>query len=244
MPVSMFIALLGLALLWSGKRPRLARALTTLGLLLVLVLCYGAVSSRILAPLETRYPAWDVACADGSQPAPEFIVVLGGGHNTDPRLPASSQLASSSLVRLVEGIRLQRLYPGSTLILAGGTVFDPVPEAITMARVAADLGVAMDSVIQESGSRDTEDQARLIGELVGDAPFALVTSAAHMPRAMALFEAQGLSPYAAPTDHQVKGGGGRSPAQFFPSAWEFYKAERAAYEYMGIAWGWLRGKLG
>jgi len=244
MPVSLFIALLGVGLLWFSKRQRAGRVLATLGLLLVLALSYGAVSSRILAPLETAYPSYDSAYAHGDQPPPAYIVVLGGGHTTDPRLPANAQLSSASLARLVEGIRLQRLHPGSVLVLAGGTVFDPVPEAQTMARVAEALGVDMGQVVLESNSRDTEDQVRLIHALVDDAPFVLVTSAAHMPRAMALFEADGLTPYAAPTDHQVKGSQGASPTQFFPSAWEFLKAERAAYEYLGTLWSWLRGKLG
>jgi len=244
LPVSLFIALVGLILLWFTKRQKLGRILATLGVLLVLVLSYGAVSCRILAPLETQYDTYDAtAIAEAGLPAPQYVVVLGGGHSTDPRLPTSSQLSSASLTRLVEGIRLYRLYPGSKLILSGGTVFDPNPEADTLGRMAEELGVDMSDVILESDSRDTEDEARLIGELVGDAPFILVTSASHMPRAMALFQAAGMSPYAAPTEHQVKGSEGTSPSQFFPSAWDFYKAERAAYEYMGLAWAWLRGLL-
>jgi uncharacterized SAM-binding protein YcdF (DUF218 family) len=243
LPVSLFLALLGLGLLWFTKRQRAGRILVTLGVALVLVLSYGAVSCRLLAPLETQYATYDLAYAAGDQPTPQFVVVLGGGHNTDPRLPVTSQLSAATLTRLVEGIRLYRQYPESKLILSGGTVFDPVPEAETMAHLAADLGVDRQDVILESDSRDTEDEVRLIHDLVGDAPFILVTSASHMPRSMALFEAAGMSPYAAPTEHQVKGSQGASPGQFFPSAWDFYKAERAAYEYMGLAWAWLRGRL-
>jgi uncharacterized SAM-binding protein YcdF (DUF218 family) len=245
MPIGLGLAILGLLLLWFTRRQKAGKVLVTLGVALVLVLSYGAVSCQLLAPLETQYPSYDRAYLDdsGSAPAPAYIVVLGGGQNTDPRLPLTSQLSDATLTRVVEGIRLQRLYPESILILAGGTVFDPAPEAVNMARLARELGVDEADLVIEAESRDTEDQARQIAALVGDAPFALVTSAAHMPRAMALCAAEGLAPYPAPTDYWVKAGASNDPGRFFPSAHDFVKAEHAWYEYLGLAWSWLRGRL-
>ena len=62
--------------------------------------------------------------------------MLGRGHTSDPRLPATGQIPYSGLARLVEGIRIYNLLPEYRLILSGGDVFDLVPEAKTMAEVA------------------------------------------------------------------------------------------------------------
>jgi uncharacterized SAM-binding protein YcdF (DUF218 family) len=129
------------------------------------------------------------------------------------------------------------------LVLSGGKVFDRTPEAEAMARLARELGVAEDDMILEEGSRDTEEQALMIMPLVAGARFVLVTSASHMPRAMALFHAVGLEPIPAPTGHRVRVGTGISPGLFFPSARDLCKSERAFYEMLGMAWAGLRGRL-
>ena len=67
--------------------------------------------------------------------------MLGGGHVSDPRLPANSQISAAALGRVVEGVRLYKAIPGSKLLLSGGGVFDPVPEAEVMAQIAVLLGV-------------------------------------------------------------------------------------------------------
>ena len=66
---------------------------------------------------------------------------------------------------MVEGIRIHNSLKGSKLILSGGAVFDPVPEAKVMADAAYKLGVDPDDIILESASKDTEDQAQNIEKL-------------------------------------------------------------------------------
>jgi len=85
----------------------------------------------------------------------------------------------------------------------------------------------------------------LFKKIVGPDPFLLVTSAAHMPRSMALFRKQGMNPIPAPTGHQVKERqrGEISPGSFFPGIGELEKAEMAVYEYLGLAWVKIRGKI-
>ena len=48
---------------------------------------------------------------------------------------------------------------------------------------------------------------------------------------------------AAPTDYWVKERQGISPAMFFPSSNGLRKAERAFYEYLGLAWARIRGQI-
>ena len=44
------------------------------------------------------------------------ILILGGGHTNDSRLPANNQLSTNALGRLAEGIRIHRELPGSKII--------------------------------------------------------------------------------------------------------------------------------
>ena len=52
--------------------------------------------------------------------------------------------------------------------------------------------------------------------MIGREKFILVTSAAHMPRSMALFRKRGLQPIPAPADFQVREAQGLTLAGFSP----------------------------
>ncbi len=231
LPLLLFLGLAGLLLLWFSRRQHTGKALVGLALLLLAVASSPWVANRLLGPLERHYPPILTR-----QPTTEYIVVLGGGHVSEQGLPAVSRLNGSSLARLVEGIRLYRLHPGSKLLLSGGPVFDPKPEAATMQAVALALGVPAHDITIEVASRDTAEQAKHLAPLLGDKRFLLVTSASHLPRAMALFRQQHLSPIAAPTDYQVKHGQQHGPGRYFPGASSLRKSEIALHEHLGLAW--------
>ena len=247
LPLTLLVSFVGLCLLWFTRRQRAGKVAVTLGLVALFLLSHGLVAGRLLQPLEQAFPAFETAAlaggAIGSAADAKYVVVLGAGTKSDPRLPITSQLADSTVVRLVEGIRIHRQIPGSVLVLSGGRVFDLTPEAEAMSQLAVELGVAQGDLIVEGGSRDTENQARMVRPIVGEAPFVLVTSAAHMPRSMALFRKVGLEPIPAPTRHRVRVGTVVSPGLFFPSADDLIKSERAFYEVLGLAWAKLRGRV-
>jgi len=171
----------------------------------------------------------------------KWVVVLGGGQISDEELPANSQLGGTSLARLVEGVRIHRELPGSTLVFSGGAVFDPVPEAETMAAAAHDLGVDVDRILMETDSRDTAEQAKMLRFIVKEERFVLVTSAHHMPRSVRLFEHVGLKPIPAPTDYISKQSRTISPFDFFPRASALSTVEAALHEYLGLLWSTVKG---
>ncbi len=153
-------------------------------------------------------------------------------------------MAGESLQRLVEGIRLYNLLPGSRLILSGGTAFgDIITSAEVMKQVALELSVPENDILMEPDSMDTKDEAMLIKDMVGDEPFVLVTSAYHMKRSIALFNKHGLSPAPAPTVHYIKKRQNLSPGAFFPSYTNIKHAEIIVREKLGIAWAKLRGQI-
>ncbi len=239
-PLCLEVMLVGLFLLWFTRKQVLGKVVVTLGAVLLGVLSYGSFSDGLLRPLEYSYPPKPaVEAIRGAK----WIVVLGGGHVSDPRVPVTSQLSGESMARLVEGIRLQKMNPEARLLLSGGSAFDPVPNAEIMARVASSIGVDRQNMVLETTSRDTEEEARTIKDMVGNEPLLLVTSASHMHRSMALFKSQGMNPVPAPTGHMLKEPQGTSPRAFFPGTDGLRKAEAAFYEYLGLAWAKVRGEI-
>jgi uncharacterized SAM-binding protein YcdF (DUF218 family) len=248
-PVSLCleILILGLFFLWATRRLRLGKGLVTLGTVLLLLMSVSGLSRQTLIPLESRYPALlhpeTVSWGEKSGTSPKWIVVLGGGHVSDPSLPANSQISATALGRVVEGVRLSQAIPGSKLLVSGGVVFDPVPEAEVMARIAILLGVKTQDIILEPDSRDTAAQAEIIAKMLGPEKIILVTSAVHMPRAMALFRKRGLQPIPAPADFRVVGAQRLVPAMVFPRGSSLGEVEIATHEYLGLTWAWLRGVI-
>jgi uncharacterized SAM-binding protein YcdF (DUF218 family) len=231
MPLCLGMCFAGLTLLWLGKRERMGKGLLTVGLLALTAFSYRPVSDGLLRPFERQYPCY----VKGRSPPVKFVVVLGGGHTSEPGLPATSAIGDESLKRLVEAIRVHRDNPGSKLVLSGGKWLDPVANAEVLAQVAETLGVDRSEMLLESESKDTAEEAVLLKELLKDVPFALVTSANHLPRSMALFADNGLTPVPVPADFCVKNGSW-GPDAFFPSAHYLKRSERVFYELMGILW--------
>jgi len=171
-----------------------------------------------------------------------WIVVLSGGVAGNPALPIQLQLSHHSRVRLLEGIRLYHLIPGSKLVLTGGLGHPSEPEATILSRVAETLGVKKSDMVLEIQSRDSKDHPQYVSLIVKDNPFILVTSAFHMPRALRLFAKQGMTPIPAPAGHWKPLRSTR-PDYYFPGSRGTRLAELAFHEYLGMGWAWVRGQI-
>jgi len=250
-PLSICVELMafGLVLLLFSRKQKTGKCFVILGMVVLVMCSYEGVSGRILRTLETQYPPLQVAElmpykneGIGTRSV-KWVVVLASGVAGDPTLPIQLQISHYSRVRLMEGIRLHRLLPGSKIILTGGIGFEGPPEATTLSRVAEELGVAKSDMVLEVESRDTKDHPFYVRHIVKDEPFILVTSAFHMPRAMRLFMKQGLVPIPAPAGPWKPAKEFWSPANLFPSASGLRLAELAYHEYMGLTWAWVRGQI-
>ena len=238
MPLSLEFLFVGLFLLWFTRRQRTGKVLVTCGTLLLLGLSNVFISNALLRPLEHRYPP--LVCRARRPQALRllnFIAVLGGWADDDPDVPITSHISPDLMVRLIEGVSLQREIPGSKLILSGGS-----DSAEGMTKMAEALGVSAQDILRLSEPRDTEEESQQVARIVGPQRFILVTSASHMPRAMGLFRKRGLQPIAAPTDylaprHRL------DYEDFVPDGYELFKSQIAIYEYLGLGWEKLRGKM-
>ena len=241
-PLTVCITLLvsGLFLLLFTRRQKTGKFVVSVGVALLLFMSYDTLPDRALGTLEHKYPPLKET---GPISDVKWIVVLGGGHTTDPNLPVASRLSGESLSRLVEGVAILKRLPQSRMILSGGNIFDHVPESKNMAELAIILGIGKNDIIEEPAGIDTEDQAILIKKIVEKDRFILVTSAFHMPRSMALFQKQGMHPIPAPAGHRIKNKGMIDPFMFFPDSRGIEKMEFAVHEYFGLLWAKLTGSI-
>jgi uncharacterized SAM-binding protein YcdF (DUF218 family) len=240
-PLCLSLLLLGLVFLIFTRKKRTGKVLVCAGTLALAIFSYGGVSDLFIRPLEQQYPAISDFQAVNNV---KWIVVLGGGSSVDPALPLSTYLSEASLVRLSEAIRIHNRLPETKLIMTGRSGFEGVtPVAEVMAETVREWGVKPDDIIIEAEAADTKDHPIYVKKIVGSDRFILVTSATHMPRAMALFEKQDMHPTPAPTDYLVMKKKGISPGDFFPNAGSLGKAGRAIHEYLGIVWAKLRDQI-
>ena len=247
MPLPLCLALLvsGLLLGRSTRRSGIGRRLMAKAAALLLLFSNKAVSTRLLRPLEDRYPAVPEIVPGAPAPAAiagcRFVVVLGGGHTDMPGIPATGQLSSSALGRIVEAARLLRVLPAARLVVSGPGEPGRPSHAAVLARAAASLGIDPARIILVDTALDTEDESLAVARLAGRARVALVTSAWHMPRAAALFRSAGVDFTPCPADFVAR----EDPRFRWGSlSWDSESLERstlAVHEWIGLLWLRLRG---
>lgn len=249
LPVPLVIIglLCGLLLLRLDHR-RAGTATVAASALLLALFAWPPFGGWLVGPLERQYaPITDPAVLaedvlNGPEGAgPVRVLVLGAGHWPSAERPLSSELSATAIARLAEGVRLHRALPGSRLVTSGAG--EPPSMAATGAALARSWGI--EAIDIHPTPANTAQEARVAAERFGDAPLVLVTSASHMPRAMALFRARGLDPIPAPTHYlrpPPEADLWRVRAQR-PSATGLRMSERAIYEYLGLAWAGLRGTI-
>jgi uncharacterized SAM-binding protein YcdF (DUF218 family) len=233
--VILFVASTSIALFWrpGGKRFRLVAAMSGGALF---VLSFMPVSSWIMASLERQYAPFDSATL---RDPPSAIVVLGGISSSPVIYGATSIDLKDAMDRVRHAAALARQFPGSQVILSGGGDGPAGPESKVMAELLHEFGIARERMILETRSRTTAENARFVREIVkGEAPILLVTSASHMPRAMANFRIEEVNAIAAPTDWQVSDGFG----EFFTGASaSLSRLDLATHEYLGLVALWVFG---
>ena len=184
----------GLGLLLLRRAPRFGRALVATGLAVILLLSVPVVANVLTRAVETC-PPLDLS----HLPAADVIVVLGGGSRSVTGVEGGSMPSDATLGRLAYAAELVRR-SGLPMLLSGGSAAGEVSEAAVMQRaLQADFG--LEAHWLETRSRNTRENARYTAALLSSlrSPrVLLVTSALHMPRALAEFRRAGVTVVAAP----------------------------------------------
>ncbi len=186
----------------------------------------------IMGPLENAYEQPYIA--DLQKANVHTVVVLTGGGYPPVWELASVALPHASTFRFLASLELcQRLAPNCEIIFSGsaGQSNENVKTASTMEDLAKTLTPDL-KIISEANSNSTIEHPKNVGPLVGDAPFALVTSAYHMPRAMLVFKRAGLNAIPYPVDFYTHDSIEWSDLIPDPQNWEAINL--ALHEYFGI----------
>ncbi len=200
-----FLTVIGAALLFTRAR-RSGRNLLV-GVTAAYLLCgFGPIGAFLIRPLEDRFPR-----PPESMPPPAGIIVLGGAFIAEISSDRDAVTLAEEGGRMTESAMLALRYPTARVVFSGGTRDAPEgerDEAHVAARFYEKLGVAGERITLEDRSLNTDENARFTRALVQPRRgehWLLITSAAHVPRAVAAFRRAGLDVVPYPTDYLTTG---------------------------------------
>lgn len=197
------ITLLILLTLVFWKKRRLSLTFLIIALSILVIAGNKYTATTLARTLEWQYPPLPAGSSA------DVIVVLGGG--TEPNVnPRSMVEVNSSGDRVLYAIKLYQDGAASILLLSGGDIdflYDsPSTPADDMATLLEMVGVPRENMLIQNKSLNTEQDAEFSCAIIKEKGYEkviLVTSAFHMPRSVALFEAQGCSVIPAPVDFSI-----------------------------------------
>lgn len=242
-PLTLGLLVVGGGVGLSYWRCAYGRALVATGLVLVAVPATPWAADRLQRALEARYPPIPATAV----PSADAIVVLGGAV-APPQPPRVYPDLGGAADRVWHAARLYKADRAPLIIASGGTLpwaNQAFREAPAMAALLASWGVPRASIVTESNSANTYENARNTADILrarGLDRVLLVTSALHMRRALATFRGVGVTAMPAATDYRVV----EAPTtalDFIPNAGALGRSTAAIREYVGYLvydWrGWI-----
>jgi len=214
-----------------------------MGLSLVLFwsLSTEVVRDMLIKPLEFQYQVFHSQPFDKKR---TVIVLLGGGvYENAPEYGGQDRLHRYAMMRTLYAAHLAK-ETGLDVYATGGKPLNPHQDAEgdVMKRILLELGLSSNHVFAENLANNTWENAKLIEMMLkkkGVKTVVLVTSAWHIPRAVACFQAQDLHVIPAPTDYLTKMSA-YDIRSYLPSAHAFYDSTLALHEYLGLFFYRLR----
>jgi uncharacterized SAM-binding protein YcdF (DUF218 family) len=235
MPVSvvMILLIVGLLLLLKGAR-KTATSLFVIAVTLFWLASTPFVADTLYRALEARYRPVPL----GDVPVSDCIVVLGGavGPAVWPRVDIE---LNEAVDRVYKAAQLAREGRGRFVVVSGGDQpwsASPWAEAEVIRDLLVEWGVRADAIFLEGSSRNTRENALYSKNLLDSIhcnSTLLVTSAAHMPRAVAAFQSAGVDVVPVSTDVRVVDGGRLSVTMLLPDARALAMTSEAIREWIG-----------
>lgn len=243
LPPGIFVLLLlmgAVRCLWGRRAQGRGRAAALGALCLGLLLWLSAsvpVAVTLTKGLEARHPLPNRIQGD-------VIILLGGGYyDQAPDLTGIGFPAGDMAGRLITAARLHHSL-GLPIILSSGQVSRHTQAGARIdQRILMDLGVPATHLHAETLSRDTAENARYskaICEREGYTRPILVTSAAHLPRSVRLFQAVGLDVLPVPAYRRTWSDQAFPFRSWLPSASALKTTSAALHEYIGLLYYRLR----
>jgi len=215
---------------------RMGRAAMALALTILWVASMPVSSNWLMAQIEAEYPPTPIEAL----PHADVAIVLGGsiGQPLPPRLVPDLADAAD---RVLYTARLFRAGKVDRVLVSGGNLpwqTAVKPEAQLVTDLLIEFGVRPDAILQDAESRNTRENAANSAAIMHDLALRtalLVTSGAHMPRALAAFRRVGLEVIPAATDIRVVYPLYSSALDFLPDAGALAQTTDAIKEWIGLA---------
>lgn len=244
MPLSVVLLLLLVALLLITRgRRRFGIACLTVSIALLWLASTPWLADSLYGSLERPFPP----VALDRVPGADCIVVLGGAVRA-PISPRTALDLNESADRVHYAAQLYRAGKAPHVIVTAGNQpwsGSSQAEAELIRDLLVEWGAPRESILIEGGSRNTRENAlntKPLIDSIGCRDPLLVTSAAHMPRALAAFRAVGVSATPVSTDVRVVDRERRAVEDFFPDAAALAMTSEALREWIGRVWyrwkGW------
>ena len=226
-----------LILLARGRR-RWAGTLVAALLVLLWVCAMPWTAYQLSAGLEAGFPPVPLA----QTPVADVAVVLGGavGPIGDP--PTENLTGSSN--RVLRAARLFRAGKVRRVLAVGGNLDwmnAEAPEAELIRDLLVEWGLPREAILIEPTSRNTRENAQQAAAIIREQGWErvlLVTSATHMQRAVAAFQAVGIAVIPSPTDFASREPLALDPLDFLPDAQALWGVSKALREVLGR---WVSG---
>jgi len=185
------------------NNPRARASLISAALVILWLSSTTGFSHLIARSLEWHYPTPDEI------PAADVVVVLGGG--TEPAVyPRPSVEVNGAGDRVLYAASLYKEGKAAHILLSGGNISwlneGATTPAEDMASILTAIGIPEEALWLETTSQNTYENALYSKAILAENEverILLVTSAMHMPRAVALFEKQGLEVIPIPVDFSI-----------------------------------------
>lgn len=223
-----------IALLILTRRRRPASIMLWSGLVALALLGFRAIPDALLRPLENRYPVPTAETVESRV----GMIVLGGAVGHPDSYEAHGQVPlGEAAERMTVPLGLMRKHPKLELVLSGGEsrlLTTSVTESELALAFYREQGLDMARIRLEDGSRNTRENARQVAKLLGDRckePWLLVTSASHLPRSAAEFEAAGCNVTPYPVDFRT---GKLTPLSEYSLTYSLARWQTALHEWLGL----------
>lgn len=235
------LLVLGGALLAAGRH-RAGRWLCITGAAALLVFGVLPTSHRLVGLLEERFPAPVVP-----QRVTGILLLAGAERPYGTQVYGEPQL-NRHASRHTTALRLAHRHPEARLVFVGGPFRDPATGRLEQSGVArlllSSTGIDPRRVTYETGATDTCDSAAHARARVAPVPgesWVLVTSASHLPRAVACFRAAGWDVVPQGADHQATRGDWSVGT--FRVAENLALLDVALHEWLGLAYYRATGRI-
>jgi len=211
------------------------------GLSAVLLLLFGLLPTGqiLIAPLEDHFPQPDL----DQLGTVTGIIVLGGAESPALTSTRDTVTVKDTGGRLTTGLALAQRFPEAVVLLTAGYRDKGLTQAEVAGRFFMEAGINPHRLILETESHNTFENAVLSKKLVDPEPsenWLLVTSAFHMPRSMAVFNAADWTVIPFPTDYRSLPDGELNWR--FDVASRLREADLALHEWIGLVAYRLMGR--